>query len=183
MRSIRRREFLIGASGLAAAAAGAAYIVTKESEPSVELIPLQELTKGGPLKVLIIGSGPAGAILGRDLAELGIKSAILEPGPPSGSGGRAGQIDAYVNSGPVEYPIGESKVRGLGGTSSIWTGRCSRFHPIDFERNAYTPEGAEWPFKYAELEPYYDRAERSLRVRGGRLSEYQAPRSKDLPFA
>ncbi len=185
-RSIGRREFLIGAGGLAAAAAaaaGAAYIVIEGSEKPVLLTPLQDLTNGGPLQVLIIGSGPAGAILAHDLAELGIRSAILESGPPSGSKGLAGQIDAYVNSGPIEYPIPGSKIRGLGGTSSIWTGRSSRFHPIDFEQNAYTPEGAEWPFTYAELEPYYDRAERSLRVRGGRLSEYHAPRSRDLPVA
>lgn len=179
-RSIGRREFLIGAGGLAAAAA---YIFTEGSERQVQLTPFHHLINGGPLQILIIGSGPAGAILAHDLAELGIRSAILESGPPSGSNGQGGQIDAYVNSGPVEYPIRGSKIRGLGGTSSIWTGRCSRFHPIDFEQNAYTPEGAEWPFNYAELEPYYDRAERSLRVRGGRLSEYHAPRSSDLPFA
>ena len=182
-RSFGRREFLIGAGGLAAAAAGAAYIPTEGSEQPILLTPLQNLTNGDPLQVLIIGSGPAGSILAYDLAELGIRSAILESGPHSGSKGQAGEIDAYVNSGPVDYPISGSKIRGLGGTSSIWTGRCSRFHPIDFEQNAYTPEGAEWPITYSELEPYYSRAERSLRVRGGRLSEYHAPRSNDLPIA
>ncbi|MEJ2090442.1 MAG: GMC family oxidoreductase, partial [Gammaproteobacteria bacterium] len=76
-----------------------------------------------------------------------------------------------------------TRVRALGGTSNIWTGRCSRLHPIDFEINAYTPKDAAWPIDYAELEPYYARAEQTLRVRGGELSSFQAPRSGPLPVA
>ncbi len=182
-RSFGRREFLVGAGSVAAVAAGAAIIASRGSDSTVQLTPLEHLLTGQPLEVLIVGSGPAGAILAVSLAEAGIASAIIESGTDPGSPGGIGDLDAYMENGPVEYSIASAKVRGLGGTSRVWTGRCSRFHPIDFEPNAYTPAGAEWPVTYSELEPYYDQAERSLRVRGGSLSEFHAPRSRDLPFA
>ncbi len=48
-------------------------------------------------------------------------------------------------------------MRALGGTSSIWGGRCIPLDPIDFERRAWVPESG-WPLDYATLHPYYLRA-------------------------
>jgi choline dehydrogenase-like flavoprotein len=51
---------------------------------------------------------------------------------------------------------------------------------LDFQDNPYTPRAAPWPITYAELEPYYERAEQTLGVRGGILSTYHPPRKSIL---
>jgi glucose dehydrogenase len=135
--------------------------------------------------VCIIGSGPASAVLGKSLVGNKIRTVIIESGPDPNSKSidpRFRALEVYSSSGTVDYPIAESRFRALGGSTNIWTGRCPRLHPIDFEKNAYTPDGAPWPITYNELEPYYVQAEKTLRVRGGVLSDYNPPRSRALPF-
>jgi choline dehydrogenase-like flavoprotein len=53
---------------------------------------------------------------------------------------------------------------------------------MDFEKNAYTPAGASWPITYADLESYYDRAEKTLRVRGEKQTEHDPPRKVPFPL-
>lgn len=146
---------------------------------------LSDLPDNPAFDVCIVGSGPAGVILGIDLAAAGLKTLIIESGvnmADYGTDSRYSELDRFVSSGEIEYPIASSRLRAVGGTSNMWTGRCARLHPLDFEVNAYTPEGAHWPITYDELEPYYMRAERTLRVRGGKLSKYHAARSEPLPL-
>ena len=98
--------------------------------------------------VCIIGSGFAGAILGNSLVKHGIRTVILESGPdPRGKSidPRFQQLDVLRSSGPIEYPVVNSHFRGVGGTSWLWGGMCPRLHPIDFEKNSYTPLGGSWP--------------------------------------
>src|SRR4029077_20068307 len=79
-----------------------------------------------------------------------------------------------------------------------------RFHEDDFRVRSHTIERygakavpadsslADWPLSYADLEPYYDRAEYDLGVSGkagnlqGRKSEggnpFEAPRRRDSPL-
>lgn len=135
--------------------------------------------------VCIIGSGPAGAVLGKLLVGNKIRTVIIESGPDPSSkpiDPRFRALEVYRSSGSIKYPVEASRSRALGGTSNIWTGRCPRLHPIDLEINAYTPDDAPWPITYNELEPYYEQAEKTLRVRGGALSDYNPPRSRALPL-
>lgn len=144
---------------------------------------LSAVESSGSFDVCIIGSGPAGAVLAQELVQKGFRTVILESGQDPNTGpvdARIQQLEVYRNSGNVEYPVASTRVRGLGGTSSVWTGRCERLHPLDFEKNLYTPGGAAWPATYAELEPYYERAEKTLRVRGGVPSKYHPPRSNPI---
>lgn len=177
------------AVGAAAAAAG--YRARRRLQkvkywfrPAAETVSLAEFDDAEAVDVCIIGSGPAGAVLGSDLARQGLRTIILESGfDLSGEvDQRVSQLDSYRASGPIPYPLVATRLRALGGTSNLWTGRCERLHPIDFERNAYTPEGAAWPIRYSDLEPYYERAERTLRVAGGELSQFHAPRNAPLPY-
>ena len=57
-----------------------------------------------------------------------------------------------------------------------------RLHPIDFEKNSYTPAGASWPISYEDLQPYYEQAEQALRVRAGKGSKYHPPRNRNYPI-
>lgn len=121
---------------------------------------------GSDLDVCIVGSGPAGAILGLDLVQRGWTVLIVESGPTRRRW-FARQFDDYRSSGKVDYPFAASQYRGFGGTSRLWYGACPRLRPIDFERNAYTPPTASWPVAHSELKPYYERAEQTLGVRSG----------------
>jgi choline dehydrogenase-like flavoprotein len=125
--------------------------------------------------VCVIGSGPAGAVLALDLARRRHRVLVVEAGPrrPRAAGG-AGEAR-------TGYPVEESRCRGLGGTSNRWFGACPRLHPLDFEPNAYTPPGAAWPIRYADLAPYYEHAESSLHVRADPLSAFHPPGRSDLP--
>ena len=144
-----------------------------------------DIEEGTIFDVCIIGSGFAGAILGEALVKQGIKTVILESGTdPRGKSidPRIQQLDVYRSSGPIDYPIASTRFRGIGGTSWLWTGTCPRLQPIDFEKNAYTPAGASWPLRYKDLHSYYEKAEQTLRIRGGKRSKYHPPTNVGYPI-
>ena len=76
----------------------------------------------------------------------------------------------------------------VGGGTVHFTANYWRFHEIDFvERTRYGPiEGtgfADWPIRYADLEPYYTKAEWELGVSGlAGSSPFDPPRSKPYPL-
>jgi glucose dehydrogenase len=137
-----------------------------------------------PYDICIIGSGIAGTILGASLVSFGVRTLLLESGGNLVRwmvDGRLRALAAYEPPGDIGYPTTRTRARAMGGTSNFWTGRSERFHPSDFAPHPYTPPENPWPLSYAELEPYYERAEETLWVRGGVLSEQMAPRKKPLP--
>ncbi|MEZ4657115.1 MAG: GMC family oxidoreductase [Caldilineaceae bacterium] len=187
--STSRRTFLLGSLAVAAGGLLAGRLDPKALfsyvKPEPKRISLDAFDANPYYDVCIIGSGPAGANLGRLLVQQGLRTVILESGfylPKDKVDPRLNAVDAYRSIGPVDYPLVSTRVRAVGGTSNIWTGRCARLHPIDFAPNAYTPAGAAWPITYAELEPYYEMAERTLRVAGADFSAYRAPRRSALPL-
>ncbi len=200
MRKLSRRSFLIGLAGAVSAVAGWVSfpwlrelfqdfynrLLQKPGNlltPRLRLYSLRDLNHSDQFDVCIIGSGPAGSVLAMSFVHSGFKTLILESGLDlQHSDPRVQKLDVYRSSGPVLYPVVATRLRALGGASNLWTGRCSRLHPLDFEKNAYIPDKADWPITYDELEPYYDRAEKTLRVRGGHLSDYHPPRKNALPL-
>jgi glucose dehydrogenase len=145
---------------------------------------LSEVLAAPPFDVCIVGSGPAGAVLGLDLAHAGVRTVILEAGVnPS----RLAQNDRYAllntatQSGDQSYPLIATRAMMPGGTTALWTGNTPRLLPIDFEPNSYTPDGAAWPVTYAGMSPYYDRAEATFRVSGQSDAPHAAPRTRPLP--
>lgn len=110
--------------------------------------------------LLIIGGGPAGLILAREMCGLGLKTVVLE------SGGLAFSRDVQllnrgeVGGAPNHVPI-HSRYRVYGGSTTRWGGQCVPLEPIDFEARDGIPHTG-WPFDRAHLEPYYQRAAMSL---------------------
>jgi len=179
------------AAAVAAAAAGGGALGYRalRRAPAVHLNSppgdLEPIASSDGYDVCIIGSGPAGVVLATRLAQQGYRTLVLESGvdlAQSASLPKLQQLEIYESTGTIDYPAASTRVRALGGTSNVWTGRCSRLHPLDFEPNAYTPPNAPWPFRYGDIERYYAKAEETLRVRGGELSHFQAPRSGPLPL-
>ena len=139
-----------------------------------------------PFDVCIIGSGPTGTIIGKSLVENGIRTVILEAGSSLFNwltDARIKQYADFESTGNADYPAKHTKASLLGGTANFWTGRCERFHPCDLEPHPYTPPDNPWPITYDDLDPYYEQAERIMRVRGSSLrSQYAPPRKSPLPL-
>lgn len=131
-------------------------------------------------RAIVIGSGPSGATAALMLLERGIPVTMLESGQafPAGLIVRAfgrnlfrkwAPDDAgydYVASGD---PATEwQSALAPGGLSNYWTGAVPRFTPEDFSEGERLHERYRWPISYADLVPYYARAERLVGVVGER---------------
>jgi glucose dehydrogenase len=189
----RRGFMLASASALALPAAPAALRFLRSSPPREDAIAeyagpsatLRELRDAAPFDFCIVGSGPAGTQLGIHLARAGARTLIVEAGVNASEMARDPRYALLGHgtvTGDLEYPLAASRMLTPGGTTALWTGNTPRLLPIDFERNAYTPPGTQWPVTYAELEPFYGDAERTLGVSGDSHAPFAAPRSRCLPY-
>jgi choline dehydrogenase-like flavoprotein len=75
----------------------------------------------------------------------------------------------------------------VGGGTLVWGMQAWRFHPDDFRMASLygIPQGsslADWPISYADLEPYYSRAEMEIGVAGDEVAMSYAPRSTPYPL-
>jgi glucose dehydrogenase len=91
-------------------------------------------------------------------------------------------LNVATQSGDQPYPVVATRAMMPGGTTALWTGNTPRLLPIDFEQNAYTPEGTAWPVTYAQMSPYYDKAEETFRVTGQSDAPHAAPRTQPLAY-
>jgi choline dehydrogenase-like flavoprotein len=126
----------------------------------------------------IVGAGAAGITLALTLAQTGIDVVVLESGGVEAEADTqdlyAGSVsDENMHSPPIRY-----RQRILGGTTSIWGGRCMPFDPIDFETRDYVPHSG-WPIGYDDLSPFYRRANEL--VEAGEF-RYRAAEAFDAPL-
>lgn len=189
-RTISRRQVLvaIGGSAVAAGSAGLyglfrAYRGRTGTEYDGPSVTLGDVPESEVFDVCIIGSGPGGVIPAIQLARRGLRTVLLESGANFTSmfkDQRYNELNSYESTGDAQYPLAATRIRALGGTSNIWTGRCNRLHALDFEPNAYTPPGGGWPIRYEDIGSYYAKAEETLRVKWPDRHEY--PRTHEYPF-
>ncbi len=156
---------------------------------------------------VIVGSGAAGGVLAKELSSNGFRVVVLEQGPRLEPGDFvhdeywAFNLNALTNNWreqPNTFRKSENERaqtkptvwygRLVGGGSVHFTSNYWRFHEIDFvERSRKGPvAGAgleDWPITYADLEPYYAKAEWELGVSGlAGASPFDPPRSKPYPL-
>jgi len=85
---------------------------------------------------------------------------------------------------PYTYPPGQPyywvRVRLLGGKSLLWGRWSLRLSDYEFRGRDHDGYGDNWPIRYADLEPYYDRADAWLRVSAKREGLPQLPDSRHL---
>ena len=129
--------------------------------------------------VCIVGAGPAGITVARELETGGLRTCLLEGGglkreeptqalnEGESAGGRY-RIGGYAPA----HALGISRLRQLGGASNHWAGWCRPFDELDFEERSGVPDSG-WPIDRAELMPYYRRAQDVCQL--GPF-EYSAPR-------
>lgn len=105
--------------------------------------------------ICIIGSGAAGLLMGHEFLGSDTRVVILE----SGNTEKAAVPDPLYDFTSEQQPISlESRVRALGGTTTVWSGRWKPLDPIDFDARDWIPNSG-WPLTRSELLPYYRRAD------------------------
>jgi choline dehydrogenase-like flavoprotein len=167
--------------------------------PSVRFRP------GDLVDFVIVGSGAAGGILAKELATAGFTVVVLEQGPrlaeaDFGHDEFATFMQARYANDPARQPqmfratAKDRARRGwpliygrhVGGSNAHFTGNFWRLRPSDFNEASRLGGVAgtglsDWPLTYADLEPYYDKAEWELGV-SGEPGPFDPPRSRPYPM-
>jgi choline dehydrogenase-like flavoprotein len=140
--------------------------------------------------VVVIGSGPAGGFMAKELTEAGASVLLLE------AGGEVAPSQFTGHKWPYELPhrgdwqdrqrhfypdeieqhiryaggdrIGVDRIRVLGGRSTHWNAVCLRFNHEDFREKSIHGQEEDWPITYEELAPFYSHVERTIGVCGTR---------------
>jgi len=137
---------------------------------------------------IVIGSGFGGAMAAYALVNAGQRVLMLERGswvarsPENWSDRNVGlRTPHFSMESPYEIRSGATRRRAgswncVGGQSVFYGGASYRLRESDFSSTAEVvgDSGAEWPFDYHDLEPYYLLAERLLGVNAG-SQELSAP--------
>ena len=156
---------------------------------------------------VIVGSGAAGGVLAKELSTNGFRVVVLEQGPyikPEEFSHNEIEVFAQhqLTNKPELQPITFRKTpdekarlqpsvmygRCVGGSSVHFTANFWRFHEIDFIERSKVGEipgasFADWPIRYADLEPYYTKVEWEVGVSGlAGASPFDPPRSKPYPM-
>jgi choline dehydrogenase-like flavoprotein len=113
-------------------------------------------------RVCIIGAGAAGLTIAMELERQGVGAIVLESG---GHAPDAATGDLYHGSNEgIPYSFaGGCRSRYLGGSSNCWGGWCRPWDDWDFEQRDWVADSG-WPIARAELDPYYERAHRILKL-------------------
>lgn len=156
---------------------------------------------------IVVGSGAAGGAVAKELSTAGFSVIVLEQGPYLRAkdfhhdeiGARF--LHALTNDPkrqPTTFRKTEADVakvqpavgygRQVGGGTVHFTANYWRLHEIDFmERSRWggVPGATleDWPITYADLEPYYTKADEEVGVSGlAGANPFDAPRSKPYPL-
>jgi choline dehydrogenase-like flavoprotein len=161
-----------------------------------------------PVDFLVIGAGAAGGVMAKELSTAGHSVVVLEQGPYLRERDYSHDEIKYVfqagltndpKTQPQTFRKNESKKahrlkaieygRQVGGGSVHFTANYWRFHETDFHERSLFGEipgtaFADWPITYADLEPYYTKAEYDLGISGlAGANPFEGPRSKPYPLA
>jgi choline dehydrogenase-like flavoprotein len=156
---------------------------------------------------VIVGSGAAGGVLAKELSTNGFRVVVLEQGPyltPADFTHDEIKVNTehLLTNNPKYQPqtfrktpqdkaqlqYGAMYGRCVGGSSVHFTANFWRFHEIDFVEQSKVGDIpgaalADWPIKYADLEPYYTKVEWDIGVSGlAGASPFDPPRSKPYPM-
>jgi choline dehydrogenase-like flavoprotein len=108
-------------------------------------------------QLVVVGAGPAGIVIALEASKNGLEVLLLESGYDKFNAAVQELSEAAIWDPEVHEPMSKAVRRQLGGTSTIWGGRCVPYDPVDFDRRQRISE-TPWPVGYEELSPYFQRA-------------------------
>jgi choline dehydrogenase-like flavoprotein len=82
---------------------------------------------------------------------------------------------------PRDKPFMWIRGRQVGGKTFCWARESYRYSDYEFKAASRDGYEQDWPFSYADLEPYYDKVETFIGVSGSREGLAQMPDGKFLP--
>lgn len=138
--------------------------------------------------VCIVGAGPAGITLARQLAADGLRVLLLESGGRR-RGEAAADLTDGAGSGEPYYRLSDTRVRAFGGTSNHWGDngpfRARPLEELDLACRDEIPDRPGWPFDRATLEPFYVRAHAwcGLGVYDYGVGRWASDERPEAPFA
>ncbi len=77
-----------------------------------------------------------------------------------------------------EHPFHWIRADVVGGRSLLWARQSYRWSDLDFEANRKEGVGVDWPIRYADIAPWYDRVEEFIGVSGQALGLDHLPDGK-----
>ncbi len=107
--------------------------------------------------LVVIGAGPAGIVSALEAARRGVDVVLIETGNSKPSPEYQKLSVAHRRHPDVHAPVELAVSRQIGGTSSIWGGRCVPYDRIDFAERDIAP-GSTWPVTYEDLQGYFEPA-------------------------
>ncbi len=156
---------------------------------------------------VVIGAGGAGGVMAKELSTAGFQVVVLEQGPylrekdftydelrirdtPALVNDHALQPNTFRKTEQDKAVLAPaiSYGRCVGGGTVHYTATHWRFREIDFvERSRLGPIAGtgfdDWPITYADLEPYYTKAEWDMGYSGlAGATPFEPPRSKPYPL-
>jgi choline dehydrogenase-like flavoprotein len=151
--------------------------------------------------VLIVGAGASGGVVGRRLAEAGFRVVCLEQGDWPDLARYPAPAPEYellsrkqwsgspnIRALCEDYPVDETEsdiatlmFNGVGGSLILYAGDWCRMRPSDFSVRTLDGVGDDWPIRYDDLQPHYERTDVEFDV-AGLGGDPSLPPGADPPF-
>lgn len=112
------------------------------------------------VQIAVVGAGPAGLMLASELSATA-PVLVIESGGFEVDEELQELLDGECVG--IAYPLSETRLRGFGGSTSLWAGYCAVFDPHDFSERYWIP-GSGWPFQVDEIKPYYHKVSEYLNL-------------------
>jgi choline dehydrogenase-like flavoprotein len=107
--------------------------------------------------LVIVGAGAAGITLALALADTRLQVILVEAGGPRYSAAAQAFYAGEAVDHAAHSPVDMYRRRVLGGSTTLWGGRCIPFDPVDLEERPWM-ELARWPFGHDEIAAHIPQA-------------------------